>query len=52
MLVLHRSAELFPSFATNEANLGSMGHGLTAIEDSRLLQIEEDSLAVVRSSES
>jgi hypothetical protein len=37
MMVRHRSAETFLSFASNEAYLAGIGHRLAAIEDSRLL---------------
>jgi hypothetical protein len=39
MLVRHHSVETFMSFASNEAYLGSMGHRLAAISDSRLLPL-------------
>ena len=44
MLVRHRSAETFLSFASNEAYLGGMGHRLAAVEDSRLLPLVERAL--------
>lgn len=39
LVVGHKSAETFMSFASNEAYLAGMGHRLAAIEDSRLLPI-------------
>jgi uncharacterized protein (DUF1330 family) len=41
MLVRHRSAQTFLTFASNEAYLAGMGHRLAAIEDSRLLPVVE-----------
>lgn len=44
MMVRHRSAETFLSFASNEAYLAGIGHRLAAIEDSRLLPMTQLSL--------
>jgi uncharacterized protein (DUF1330 family) len=41
MLVRHRSATSFRSFASNEAYLSGLGHRLAAIDDSRLLPLVE-----------
>jgi uncharacterized protein (DUF1330 family) len=41
MLVRHRSAATFLSFASNEAYLTGVGHRLAALEDSRLLPLVE-----------
>ncbi|MFQ5537166.1 MAG: hypothetical protein ACE5GJ_06905 [Gemmatimonadota bacterium] len=39
MLVRHRSAHTFLSFAEDEAYLEGMGHRLAAVADSRLLPV-------------
>jgi len=43
MLVRHASAAKFVAFAQNEAYLKGMGHRTAALEDSRLLPVEEGS---------
>ncbi len=42
VLVRHRSAASFLSFASNESYLSGLGHRLAAIEDSRLLPLVEE----------
>lgn len=39
LLVRHRSAQVFLSFASNPAYLAGIGHRVAALEDSRLLPI-------------
>lgn len=39
LLVKHRSAQVFLSFATNPAYAAGLGHRVAALEDSRLLPI-------------
>lgn len=41
MLVRHKSVPDFMAFAQNEAYLAGMGHRTAALEDSRLLPLEE-----------
>jgi hypothetical protein len=40
--VRQKSVEEFMAFASNEDYLAGIGHRLAALEDSRLLPIEED----------
>jgi hypothetical protein len=42
MLVRQQSVQAFLSFATNEAYLAGLGHRTAALEDSRLLPVEEE----------
>ena len=42
LLVRQKSVEEFVAFASNEDYLAGIGHRLAALEDSRLLPIEED----------
>lgn len=41
LLVRHRSAQAFLSFASNEGYLAGIGHRTAALEDSRLIPISE-----------
>jgi hypothetical protein len=41
MLVRQRSVESFMAFATNEEYLAGIGHRVAALEDSRILPLEE-----------
>lgn len=45
LLVKHSSTEKFIAFAQNQAYLKGAGHRTAALEDSRLLPIEEGSIA-------
>jgi len=44
MLGRQSSVSAFPAFAENEAYLAGMGHRVAALEDARLLPLEEMSL--------